>query len=226
MGYIRPQSATLARRLAEPGRFIQVTGPRQVGKTTLVQQVTESSGLARFASADEHTLRGPDWTSQQYEVPAWPPTTRATAARCWMKSSKFLAGQRRSSTCGMRTGAPNGRSAWCCRGTPDRKHMATASAGPHTHHSARHAAAQIHLRGTASRLVVRGCFEVSVVINKYRNLGIRESRLFRIPEQAQLLLGKYSSHLIVPWTVSPPVYDSSASRGRRLPVQQAAAPAS
>ena len=197
MGYIRPQSATLARRLAEPGRFIQVTGPRQVGKTTLVQEVTESSGLARFASADEHTLRGPDWTSQQYEAPAWPPTTRATAARCW-----------------------------CCRGTPDRKHMATASAGPHTHHSARHAAAQIHLRGTASRLVMRGCFEVSVVINKYRNLGIRESRLFRIPEQAQLLLGKYSSHLIVPWTVSPPVYDSSASRGRRLPVQQAAAPAS
>ena len=100
-----------------------------------------------------------------------------------MKSRKFLAGQRRSSACGTRTGAPNGRSAWCCRGTPDRKHMATASAGPHTHHSARHAAAQIHLRGTASRLVVRGCFEVSVVINKYRNLGIRESRLFRIPEQ-------------------------------------------
>jgi len=69
MTYIRPQSATLARRLTEPRRFIQaVTGPRQVGKTTLVQQVTEASGLVtRFASADEPTLRGPDWIAQQWE---------------------------------------------------------------------------------------------------------------------------------------------------------------
>ncbi|MBI1732410.1 MAG: ATP-binding protein [Gammaproteobacteria bacterium] len=70
MLYIRPQSATLARRLAEPRRFIHVvTGPRQVGKTTLVQQVTEESGLAtHFASADEPTLRGPDWIAQQWEA--------------------------------------------------------------------------------------------------------------------------------------------------------------
>ena len=68
--YIRPHAATLARRLAEPRRFIQaVTGPRQAGKTTLVQQVTEKSGLAvRFASADEPTLRGPDWVAQQWEA--------------------------------------------------------------------------------------------------------------------------------------------------------------
>ena len=40
--YQRPQSVVLAARLAEPRRFIQVVaGPRQVGKSTLVQQVTE-----------------------------------------------------------------------------------------------------------------------------------------------------------------------------------------
>lgn len=70
MAYTRPQSETLGRRLAEPRRFLQaVAGPRQVGKTTLVQQVTEASGLAtRFASADEPTLRGRDWIEQQWEA--------------------------------------------------------------------------------------------------------------------------------------------------------------
>lgn len=70
MIYSRPQSLTLASRLAEPRRFIQaVTGPRQVGKTTMVQAVTESSGLTvRFASADEPTLRGPAWIEQQWDA--------------------------------------------------------------------------------------------------------------------------------------------------------------
>lgn len=70
MAYTRPQSETLGRRLAEPRRFLQaVAGPRQVGKTTLVQQVTEASGLStRFASADEPTLRGRDWIEQQWEA--------------------------------------------------------------------------------------------------------------------------------------------------------------
>ena len=60
MAYIRPHATMLARRLAEPRRFIQaVAGPRQVGKTTLVQQVIEAAEIeARFASADEPTLRG------------------------------------------------------------------------------------------------------------------------------------------------------------------------
>lgn len=59
----RPQFAILSGRLNEPRRFIQVVaGPRQVGKTTLVQQVCEASGLpVQFASADEPTLRGPEW---------------------------------------------------------------------------------------------------------------------------------------------------------------------
>ena len=70
MTYTRPQADVLARRLAEPRRFIQVvTGARQVGKTTLVQQVTRSIELpVRFASADEPTLRGAGWIEQQWEA--------------------------------------------------------------------------------------------------------------------------------------------------------------
>jgi predicted AAA+ superfamily ATPase len=70
MPFSRPQAAVLARRLREPRRFLMaVVGPRQVGKTTLVQQVTEASGLAtRFASADEPTLRGTSWIEQQWEA--------------------------------------------------------------------------------------------------------------------------------------------------------------
>jgi predicted AAA+ superfamily ATPase len=66
----RPYAAVLARRLAEPRRFIQVVaGPRQVGKTTLVQQVVERAGApVRYASADEPTLRGAEWIAQQWEA--------------------------------------------------------------------------------------------------------------------------------------------------------------
>lgn len=65
-----PQVAELAGRLQEPRRFLQaVTGPRQVGKSTLVQQATSGLGCAvRYASADEPTLRGPDWIAQQWEA--------------------------------------------------------------------------------------------------------------------------------------------------------------
>lgn len=68
--YRRPHATELARRLAEPRRFIQVVaGARQVGKTTLVQQVTADSKLpVRFASADEPTLRGPGWVAEQWEA--------------------------------------------------------------------------------------------------------------------------------------------------------------
>ena len=63
----RPQAPELARRLAEPRRFIQViAGSRQVGKTTLVLQVTQAAGVPiRYASAGEPALRGPDWIAQQ-----------------------------------------------------------------------------------------------------------------------------------------------------------------
>lgn len=66
----RPQSVVLAARLAEPRRFIQVVaGPRQVGKSTLVQQVTQGLAIpVRQASADEPTLRGAEWIAQQWDV--------------------------------------------------------------------------------------------------------------------------------------------------------------
>jgi predicted AAA+ superfamily ATPase len=68
--YQRTQAAELGRRLSEPRRFIQVVaGPRQTGKTTLVQQVTDPLDLpVRYASADEPTLRGPEWIAQQWEA--------------------------------------------------------------------------------------------------------------------------------------------------------------
>lgn len=70
MAYQRPLAAELAARLVEPRRhLVAVTGPRQVGKTTLVQQVVDASGLpARFASADEPTLKGGDWIAQQWDA--------------------------------------------------------------------------------------------------------------------------------------------------------------
>ena len=68
--YRRPQAAELARRLAEPRRHLQVVaGPRQVGKSTLVQQVTDGLDIpVRYASADEPTLRGADWIAQQWDA--------------------------------------------------------------------------------------------------------------------------------------------------------------
>jgi predicted AAA+ superfamily ATPase len=68
--YRRPQAAELARRLGGPRRHIQVVaGPRQVGKSTLVQQVAEDlAAEVRYASADEPTLRGAEWIAQQWEA--------------------------------------------------------------------------------------------------------------------------------------------------------------
>ena len=68
--YQRPQGRLLARRLREGRRFILVvTGPRQCGKTTLVDQVTRAVGMrCRYASADEPTLRGPEWIAAQWEA--------------------------------------------------------------------------------------------------------------------------------------------------------------
>lgn len=64
----RPQGRELAKRLSEPRRFIQIlAGPRQVGKTTLINQVVEEAGLqSRYASADEPTLQGPQWIDEQW----------------------------------------------------------------------------------------------------------------------------------------------------------------
>ncbi|MDE2999593.1 MAG: ATP-binding protein [Gemmatimonadota bacterium] len=70
LSYTRPHGEDLLRRLGEPRRFIQViTGARQVGKTTLITQVAEKTGLPyRYASADEPTLRGSEWIAQQWDA--------------------------------------------------------------------------------------------------------------------------------------------------------------
>jgi predicted AAA+ superfamily ATPase len=70
VAFQRPYAKLLSTRLAEPRRFLQVVaGPRQVGKSTLVQQVVEASKLPhRIASADEPTLRGPEWIAQQWDA--------------------------------------------------------------------------------------------------------------------------------------------------------------
>ncbi len=77
--YRRPQAAELARRLAEPRRFIQVVaGPRQVGKSTLVQQVTADLEVpVRYASADEPTLRDRTWIVAQWEAARLAATERS-----------------------------------------------------------------------------------------------------------------------------------------------------
>lgn len=68
--YLRPHQALLSARLAEPRRFLQVVaGPRQVGKTTLVRQaLADIPGVARYASADEPTLRDLGWIAAQWDA--------------------------------------------------------------------------------------------------------------------------------------------------------------
>lgn len=65
----RAYAAVLAARLREPRRFLQVVaGPRQVGKTTLVQQVlAEFDRPSVFVSADEPALRDTGWLTAQWE---------------------------------------------------------------------------------------------------------------------------------------------------------------
>ena len=67
--YRRHYASTLAARLREPRRFIQVvTGARQVGKTTLVEQVlADHPGPTVYVSADQPTLRDRAWLAARWE---------------------------------------------------------------------------------------------------------------------------------------------------------------
>lgn len=60
----------LSSRLSEQRRFLQVvTGPRQVGKTTLVLQALADQNLPTiYASADEPGLRDAIWLRQNWEA--------------------------------------------------------------------------------------------------------------------------------------------------------------
>lgn len=70
MSYKRQYTGILANRLDEPRKFIQVvSGPRQVGKSTLVDQVLQGQKQPYiFASADEPTLKGSEWIAQQWDA--------------------------------------------------------------------------------------------------------------------------------------------------------------
>ena len=68
-GFQRPHARILAGRLGEPRRHLQVVaGARQVGKTTLVQQVLAQAGIpVVYASADEPALRDAGWIAAQWD---------------------------------------------------------------------------------------------------------------------------------------------------------------
>jgi hypothetical protein len=85
----RPQARLLASHLAEPRRFLhEVAGPRQVGKSTLVQEVVEASGLPhRIASADEPTLRRVEWVAQHWEAARLLTRSTYTLDQCASRNS-------------------------------------------------------------------------------------------------------------------------------------------
>lgn len=61
--------STLIDRLAEaPARLQIVSGPRQVGKTTVVRQALDACDLpSHYATADDPTLRDTSWLDEQWE---------------------------------------------------------------------------------------------------------------------------------------------------------------
>ncbi|MFA7230069.1 MAG: ATP-binding protein [Victivallaceae bacterium] len=58
------------KRVSESRKFIQVlSGPRQVGKTTLARQLLEQIDIpSHYASADEPALKGSSWLEQHWET--------------------------------------------------------------------------------------------------------------------------------------------------------------
>jgi predicted AAA+ superfamily ATPase len=62
--------AKMLQRLSEPRRFIQIlSGPRQVGKTTLAQQLIEALHFpSHYASADSPVLQHQVWIEQQWQL--------------------------------------------------------------------------------------------------------------------------------------------------------------
>ena len=84
-GYNRPPAVKLADCLRKQRQCIHVlSGPRQVGKTTLAQQVGPKLGISfHYASADESVLHGTEWIVSQWSA------ARLEAART--KSDGLLA---------------------------------------------------------------------------------------------------------------------------------------
>ena len=70
MDYIRKQYHTLSARLQEPRRFMQVVaGPRQVGKSTLVDQVLQDMTIPHsIVVADAVDPNDSDWIHRVWEA--------------------------------------------------------------------------------------------------------------------------------------------------------------
>lgn len=70
MAFKRPIYQKVMKRLQEKRKFIQVlSGPRQVGKTSLIRQVLQSISVPfHYASADSPTIEDFYWITQQWEV--------------------------------------------------------------------------------------------------------------------------------------------------------------
>ncbi|MEK6795933.1 MAG: AAA family ATPase [Spirochaetota bacterium] len=68
--YTRLQYKAVSERLSEPRRYIQILfGPRQTGKTTLVQQVLERIAMpSLYVSADSAGAESNAWIDQQWET--------------------------------------------------------------------------------------------------------------------------------------------------------------
>lgn len=70
MKYKRPQFKILKNRIEEPRKFIQViAGPRQVGKTTMVNQLLSETKIPNlYISADGTPNSNSFWIEQQWEI--------------------------------------------------------------------------------------------------------------------------------------------------------------
>lgn len=70
VSYYLPVFQTVKKRLTEPRCFLQIlTGPRQVGKSTLAQQMLAAwAGPKHFATADEPTSHPKLWLQQQWQI--------------------------------------------------------------------------------------------------------------------------------------------------------------
>ena len=68
--YKRPIYQKIMQRMEEPRAFMQVlAGPRQVGKSTLADQVKESLSFpSHYASADGNSLPDSAWIEEQWEL--------------------------------------------------------------------------------------------------------------------------------------------------------------
>jgi predicted AAA+ superfamily ATPase len=93
MPYTRPQALTLTQRLSEPPRLIHIlAGPRQVGKSTLVQQVLHRRPVGSYRLLDVEALAprqaaaGGTWIADQWAL-------AESAAAAWRDSGHPLAQQ-------------------------------------------------------------------------------------------------------------------------------------